>query len=260
MSHTGVDHTTDTDFPELPDDLRVELKNRPVGHVPMRFHAGRWQALIDTLPGVNLELSALDGTIRRDELVHLAHEAIGQDRAIDAFVLTMIWGYGVTGYGPARTRKVLEGNPTSNSKRDASVRSRLAETAELARQGGLLERAEAAYRFINRGEGECKNLGPSFFTKWLYVSSAQGDARNARALPILDEVTRGYVNQQFNSDGQVRVRYTSDYKRYVRLLSRWASDAGNGASAVDVEEAIFAVARRSSASWTDTRELEAVLR
>ncbi|WP_152649903.1 8-oxoguanine DNA glycosylase OGG fold protein [Demequina globuliformis] len=226
----------------------------------MRFPTEPWQALINATAQVELDLSSLGGSIRRDEVVALADRAIGSGRYLDAFILTMIWGYGPAGYGPSRTRSVIESEPAENSKGASSVEARLAGASNLARTGSLIDRADKAYRFINRGEGECKNLGPSFFTKWLYVSSAQGAARSAMALPILDEVTRQYVNRNRGTIAPIRVRYTDDYVRYVKVLNHWAGEAEEGTSIVDVEEAIFAVARRSHVSWTDDRSLDTVLR
>lgn len=248
-------------YPELPDEITAHLEARQEGFRPIRFNMNPWASLED-IGGLNLNLSPLGGAIRRDEMVVLVKTAICSGRHADAFVLAMLWGYGPSGYGPYRTRKVLGAGNHKATTVDSNVARKLRESAQRAKEDPTGEKS--FYYLNNKSQGSCKHLGPSFFTKWLYAASAQGDARAKEALPILDEITRGYVNEAWRETTWVRRGKTPDYVAYTELLNEWAKAASRQQDeeivAVDIEEAIFDVAQQAQGvSRTQNRNLDLVV-
>lgn len=90
-----------------------------------------------------------------------------------AFTVAMIWGHGSTGYGPYRTATTLTATRSPKGVPvDATVRSRLGESIEVAREAGCVE----GYRLLANRLGRVSGLGPAFFVKWLYFVTARGEA------------------------------------------------------------------------------------
>lgn len=146
-----------------------------------------------------------------------------------AFAVAMVWGYGTTGYGPVRTRCVLTGTRDPAAPLDPSVRDRLADAAQIATDSGPV----LAYKFLNN-EGHIWSLGPTFFTKWLYFTTARTDANDADAAPILDAQIISWLDR--NGHMTLRPGCTDDYAKYLELLAAWAKP--HRRSGVQVEQAI----------------------
>lgn len=167
---------------------------------------------------------------------------------VSAFVATMVWGHGESGYGPYRTARILSGG-SAPSKPSIDGRSRvvpsaqaverLGASAELVRSGG----APAAYRYLNARVGHVAGLGPAFFTKWLYFATAGSDPYGRDAAPILDALVLNWLNTHAGT--KLRAGYTDEYARYIDLLGSWAPD---GFTPVMVEATIFRLAREENAA------------
>ncbi|SFY52434.1 8-oxoguanine DNA glycosylase OGG fold protein [Streptomyces sp. F-1] len=91
-------------------------------------------------------------TVTRDDVTAVARAASRSDNWIDAFVASQVWGYGRRGYGPGRTRTVLD-----HSSHEVFTRA-----VALLRDNG----AKAAYENLNG----VHRLGPAFLTKFLYFA------------------------------------------------------------------------------------------
>jgi hypothetical protein len=93
--------------------------------------------------------------------------------------------------------------------------------------------------------GHIKYLGGSFFTKWMAFSSAVTGVDAEEVAPILDQRVSGWI--ETNTNNTVRTSLstssTADYARYLDLLDAWRNTSGWTRTRVQVELAIFELAR-----------------
>lgn len=222
---------------EMPAWLGDAVEQQSEGFRRAKVLSESWEREVGDLPGINLNLRALDGVFGREEMVVLVDAAMSAGRTADAFVLTMIWGHGPSGYGASRTRRILTTGADAEVVSPEVLRNlKLAAELTVADDDGYA----SFFHLNNRGAGACVGLGPSFFTKWLYAASARGEALSPRALPILDEVVRSGVQGVFVPE--LRRGKSTDYATFVRATRSWAqelSTAGKVVSAASVEEAVF---------------------
>jgi len=217
--------------------ITKESRHRRVGFTP-----AKWKKWLDGVGGLSLNLEGFEGLISREEMVELVNASLARDRAgvADAFVVTMLWGHGNSGYGPYRTHKILTQGGDSVSP---VVLDALHSSVEAIRRG-----SHDGFWFMNnkyddsgRPAGKIADLGPAFFTKWMYVVSAQGSPSGHHALPILDAVMQSAVKPFWGGGRPPRTGHTPDYVAYVDALKEWGGPFG--ASSVEVEEAIFDVSQ-----------------
>lgn len=194
----------------------------------------RWLASVDGVPGF---LATHPTKVDRAETAAVVQRELAAGRTASAFVAAMIWGHGRSGYGAYRTAAVLtrqrrpEGLPA-----DPVVVAKLTEAARLAAEGD--GGGVAAFRWL-ANEGRVPGLGPAFYTKWVYFSSATDGHHAASAAPILDAVVQEWMLE--HAGVRLRTWRTADYEHYVELLRQWGSE--HGRTAVQVEEQIFRIAR-----------------
>lgn len=204
-------------------------------------------------------------TIVRDSLAGGLSAASNAEGIIRAYVAVNAWGHGDAGYGPSRVAKALAGvdalaKPSVDPAPipvDSTVLDRLGEAARVTLDADYARTVSAddgwsvpgfplgpdtyGYYYLNNtSAGHIKNLGPAFFTKWLWAVSTQGNAYAASALPILDNRVMTWINSHTDA-GLVDAR-TSSYGHYVDLLRQWASETET--SPTRVEEAIFALTEK----------------
>ena len=107
------------------------------------------------LPQVTAVLQRMPERVDRSSTRQLVLQELEAERTLAAFVSAMVWGYGSTGYGPGRTRRVLPG-PKTNPRTSPvlpHVAQRLATGATTVRHEGPLE------AFLHmRNEGRIKHL------------------------------------------------------------------------------------------------------
>lgn len=216
-------------------EIRDDSKHRRVEFAP-----AKWRKWLGSVEGLSLDLDAFGGLISRSEMVWLVDKSLARGRAgvADAFVVTMLWGHGDSGYGSYRTREILTQGGTSVG---AEVIDSLHSSVQAIRSG-----AYDGFCFLNNVHnkdggpaGKIAGLGPAFFTKWMYVVSAQGSPSGLHALPIFDDVLRRAVKPFWGGGRPPRYGYTGDYVEYVEALRHWGES--ERASAAQVEEAIFDV-------------------
>jgi hypothetical protein len=124
-------------------------------------------------------------TVSRADVVTAVRSASRTESWAEAFVATQVWGYGLTGYGPTRTHRVL-----AQPRAEAVI----AEAVSLLRTQGAL----AAYEKLTTLHG----LGPAFFTKFLYFAGlALPDVPGPRPL-ILDSVLAGVLRRHATDTGR----------------------------------------------------------
>ena len=187
------------------------------------------------LPQVMDVLGRMPERVDRASTREVVLQELEAGRTLPAFVTAMVWGYGTTGYGPVRTRWVLTGTKTNPMESPVlpQVPARLEAGATAVLQDGSLE----AFRLMNN-EGKVKYLGPAFFTKWLYFTSAFQSPDDAKAAPILDKQVSDWLLA--HAGVSLEPDRTSSYERYVGLLTAWGRL--HNRTAVQIEKAIFGLA------------------
>lgn len=106
----------------------------------------------------------------------------------------------------------------------------------------------AGYRFLNTQDGKISNLGPAFFTKWLYFVTADGSVDGGpQAAPILDVLVLNWLRTK--ADLRLRTGWTVDYETYLDLLTTWGKPYG--IHRAGVEERIFRLIREDGVADSD---------
>ncbi|WP_333762830.1 8-oxoguanine DNA glycosylase OGG fold protein [Streptomyces sp. IBSBF 2390] len=123
--------------------------------------------------------------VSRADVVAIVTAAKQSENWTEAFVATQVWGYGLRGYGPHRTGKVLA---------QPGARNAITESVSLLVDDGAI----AAYDRLNTLDG----LGPAFLTKFLYfLGLALPEVKGPSPL-ILDSVLAGVLRRQATKIGQ----------------------------------------------------------
>lgn len=223
--------------PKLPPAALIEiLEAEPKPQRAFGWNRDPWLSQMHDLPDVMEMLENLAPALNRGVTREEVLSSMDVGRVLPAFVVAMIWGYGKVGYGPTRVRWVLTGNETSRARDlpvDATVSDRLLTGSMKVRKDGPVE----AFRFMNN-EGKIRNLGSSFFTKWLYFVSAQAGPDDANAAPILDQRVVGWLTE--HAGVGLALNSTDAYSQYLDLISGWG--AAYNRTPVQVEKAIFGLA------------------
>lgn len=148
--------------------------------------------------------------------------------AIDAFVVSMAWGYADSGYGVWRTQQVL-------SQGGANAGVALDHARRLVVEQGPL----AGYEQL-AGTGRLNRLGPAFGTKFLFF-------QNDDAL-ILDKLIADWFTAVEGSSLRPTTWSLKHYRHYLETMNRWAAAAG--LSTIRIEEAAFTeIARARGSQW-----------
>lgn len=164
-------------------------------------------------------ITELPNPIGRDDVRKLAQLAsAGEREALDAFVASMVWGFGRTGYGAYRTNRILAVNPDAGRHLHAvalSLRSR-----------GPVE----GYRAL-ANEHRLKWLGPAFGTKYLHFCSPP----DAAAL-VLDTLVATWLNDHCGTR-LVPTRWsTQRYEQYLDDMTAWSEGR---CTPTDLETRVF---------------------
>ncbi|MCD1287781.1 hypothetical protein CV023_18410 [Brevibacterium sp. CCUG 69071] len=171
---------------------------------------------------------------------------------MQVFLLAMLWGYGLVGYGPFRTRRILD-RPEAAAE--------LFEVAQVAQSDGGL----AAFKLIadcrNGGERSfLKWLGPAFGTKYIYFLTAKNNPQ--KPAPVMDAVVYRWFRKHA-PDRKLRVDlwHTPSYEQFLSSLEEWAADItqqfDQEIQIDDVEYLIFAEGSRFEGNdWSESWEAE----
>lgn len=220
-----------------PPDALATLLSQPV--VPQAAFPWTKQPWLDQMQDLPEVLSMLDGLpekVDRDAVRGVVSREMADGRVLPAFIATMVWGWGTTaGLGALRTRWILtqthgKDANAADEQVDPVVEIRLAESAKRMQDGGAVE----GFRYLNN-EGGLRHLGASYFTKWLYFTSAVDGAYGKDAAPILDDRILGWLKQ--SAGIELKKSSTPAYQEYVALLSAWGSLFDR--TPVEVEAEIF---------------------
>ncbi|WP_327191117.1 hypothetical protein [Streptomyces xinghaiensis] len=165
-----------------------------------------WMA-VTPWPTTFADRTAVDSaSVSRAEVVAAVRAAEQSESWAEAFVATQVWGYGVTGYGPYRTRQVLA---------QPSAEAVLTEAVSLLVDEG----AVAAYEVLNTLDG----LGPAFLTKFLYFTGlALSEVKGPRPL-ILDSALAGVLRRHATKVGRaVGYEWSEAIAKWIWGDSGWS--------------------------------------
>lgn len=185
----------------------------------VRFYQATWERYFPNDPDLRGICERFSGSISRADLFAYGKEAIAGDYPLRRwFLATMMWGYGIGGRGPWRTRNMLS---------DAGKLERLREVIEAVCTGKLQE----AYTSL-----KLPWCGPAFLTKFLYFVGATLEIKPAPL--ILDSRVAVSLNT-LAADGEFLLadfvrfaphnavaRYPEGYVRFVAALDGWATALG----------------------------------
>lgn len=219
--------------PEIPPTLAAQLDAEPAAQQGFTWDRDAWQTKMHDLPDVLDFLDGLPSCVNRDDIRKGVRSELKAGRVLPAFVSAMVWGYGDRGYGPTRVRWVLtgtRGRAAIHSPVLPTVSDRLAEAVDIVQSQGPV----GGFRFMNNS-GRIKFLGPAFFTKWLYFTSAVTDANGSEAAPILDKQVTYWIREYTGIS--LNLNRTPAYERYLDFLESWGRPYNR--TPVQVEKAIF---------------------
>ena len=167
-----------------------------------------------------------------------------EQAVVTAFLASMIWGYGTTGYGPYRTARVLTSDPCAIAH--------LTETAERAQAS-----ADGGIDAFDHIAGSRKNtpylkyLGPAFGTKFLYFLTAASST--ARTTPVMDAVVRRWFRTHAGINLVTWRWEKGRYRTYLEALDAWKGEFtredGTPFERDDVELLIFSHSRGDDEVW-----------
>lgn len=140
-----------------------------------------------------------------------AHASESPERAVDAYLAAMAWGFGDSvGYGRFRTRRILDG------------RADAAERLYVVARAVVDEGAIAGYRALAT-TARLEFLGPAFGTKLLYFW--QPSAARPRAL-IFDAFVSGWLEREVGLRIDAVQWSVAAYTRYLTQMHEWAHVLG----------------------------------
>lgn len=222
---------------DVPISLEPFLSSNQVPQASFPWGRQAWQLQMHDLPEVLETLSQLPDRVDRELIGQVVQNELQAGRVLCAFIPAMVWGWGTTsGLGALRTRWVLTGVGEKSAIEEnvlPSVSERLHAGVVAVRSKGPVE----AFRLMNN-EGHIKHLGSSYFTKWIYFSSALAGPDDPSAAPILDDTITDWLNEE--TEMKVDRTKTASYSAYLDLLECWGEKYG--LSRVQVETAIFRLA------------------
>lgn len=174
------------------------------GQPPSRWSPAQWQKWLPEHAGY---IASLPQPISRDDVaVQCAAAPEGPGPATQAFIASMIWGFGPVGYGGYRTHRVLTVNEEASET--------LARVARIARDEG----GPDAFSWL--AQHRLRHLGVAFATKYLFFCA--GDRRHHPAL-VLDRLVRDWLLEA--ACWRLSLEWNvGDYREYVERMSAWAGE------------------------------------
>ncbi|WP_415853345.1 hypothetical protein [Sinomonas sp. G460-2] len=205
---------------------------RPQGSFPWTKQP--WLDQMHDLPDVLSLLDRLPERVSRHSTADAVSAELDEGRVLPAFIAAMVWGWGTTaGMGALRTRWILTQTKAKSADAvaepvDDSVAVRLEAAVKSVRADGALE----AFRLMNN-EGGLLHLRASYFTKWLYFTSALEGPADPNAAPILDDRVVAWLED--TAGVALEKNKTDSYGEYLDLLANWGKPYGRTRAQVETE-------------------------
>ena len=233
--------TPPSSTPEAITELIAKWKtDKTPAQEPIDWNRERWEAPDSRYPKIASHKTFIKGLPnpigREDVRGYGADASRSTAKAVEAFVASMVWGFGGTGYGVYRTNRILTVNPDAPQ--------RLHDVAEILKSDGPVE----GYRAIaNSDQSRLKWLGPAFGTKYLYFCSPDDNP----AL-VLDALMAAWLNKHCEpSEPKLRPWQwsTTKYEEYLANMTKWA---GSACTPAELETIIFTAEadRRTGNQWS----------
>jgi hypothetical protein len=156
--------------------------------------------------------------LTRDFVGEKAQHSIKTEDPLSAFLISMAWGYGMTGYGRYRTNKVIK---------NAGFIEVLRKSGELAMSGDPV----SAFKVFEIAKPA--GIKVAFATKYLYFASRE----LSREALILDSILVKYLKAITGYKYKLMQFRSNDYAHYLNFMETQAK--ANKISAGNLEEAIF---------------------
>ena len=156
--------------------------------------------------------------LTRDFVGKKAQERIKDGDPLSAFLISMAWGYGMTGYGRYRTAKVI---------RNHGFLEVLRKSGELAMAGDSI----SAFKVFEVAKPS--GIKVAFGTKYLYFASRE----QSREALILDSIIVKFLKSSTGYKYKLMQFRSDDYAHYLEFMEKQAS--AHNISAGNLEEAIF---------------------
>jgi hypothetical protein len=216
------------------DDFRCSTDDHGVEWNPRIWRdvfAGRSgdEAQLDSLAGRLKAVSGDRKLITRDD-VFASSDPHGLLLAV------MAWGYGLTGYGPHRTLRILTRNSNVAIVRAVGQLRMCATHDDIWRA------------FSSRGSAKLAGLGASFASKTAYFACYD---RSKGTGPLIADWRSAWGFWAIDGSwahGSWDIRKTADlYARYVDMAAMWAHDLGKRSD--DVERALFVIGPCTKSAW-----------
>ena len=171
---------------------------------PIPWPRDRWK---ESFPQHSELLDGLPDALDRSTVARRGCLAAHAKRDAEiAFIVTMAWGFGRVGYGPWRTRRILEATP------NAAVLLR--DIARELRAHGPV----AAYEAMT-SRARLTWLGPAFGTKYLHFCSSE---TSPPAAIVLDQRVADWLSRSTRLSVDARRWSVSIYAKYFDRLALWS--------------------------------------
>lgn len=218
----------------IPAVLAEALDGEARPQSPFPWAKQPWTDQMHDLPDVLSLLDRLPANVSRLSTRDAVAAELDAGRILPAFIAAMVWGWGTTaGIGALRTRWILtqtkaKGTDAVLEPVDPSVLDQLEAGARSVRAYGALE----AFRLMNN-EGRVLHLRSSYFTKWLYFTSAVDGPDDPNAAPIFDDRIVGWLKDPGGIP--LEKNRTDSYGEYLDLLACWGEPYGRTRAQVETE-------------------------
>jgi hypothetical protein len=156
--------------------------------------------------------------LTRDYVGDKAQHSIRSGDPLSAFLISMAWGYGMTGYGRYRTNKVI---------RNVGFLEVLKSSGELAMSGDPI----SAFKVFEIAKPS--GIKVAFATKYLYFASRE----LSREALILDSIIVKFLKSSTGNKYKLMQFRSDDYALYLDFMESQAK--ANKISAGNLEEVIF---------------------
>ncbi|MDQ0679739.1 hypothetical protein QFZ30_003121 [Arthrobacter pascens] len=184
------------------------------------------------LPEHSNAIESLQNPLGRSGVTKLCSGVSDEHAAMHGFLAASIWGFGDAGYGPYRTRAILDNNPSF--ARDLLQFAKVAQTL-----GGL-----AAFEHAVNGRRATRNYfrgyGPAFATKFIYFTTKA--APDVETSPVMDKIVATWFRKHVPGSA-LRLDWHSaeSYKHYLTCVKQWANELE--ITSDEVEQLIFTPGR-----------------
>jgi hypothetical protein len=142
----------------------------------------------------------------------------------DVFIGAMIFGYGLTGYGPSRVGRIIKENPDLIEK--------------LHRQYAAAADSPEKSWASHTNEDKVKYLGPAFATKFAYFAARK--QKIGGIIPLIADINTSWAIWRL-AEIPRSVKQKESYLKYVKLAHDWGAELRCQSGVDEIERALFKI-------------------